>query len=108
MAKWSESKSCRIYSSGRIIKTNLWGSNRNSEGSLTMNFSGTGQETRIREWFMKGRLASTLIIPELTACGVSRLYFAKNANYSDDYRFNCANGDRQFFLAEVLIGDTID
>ena len=36
------------------------------------------------------------------------VYFAKNANYSDDYRFNCANGDRQFVLAEVLIGDTID
>ena len=36
------------------------------------------------------------------------VYFSKNANYSDDYRFNCANGDRQFFLAEVLIRDTLD
>ena len=36
------------------------------------------------------------------------VYFAKNASYSDYYRFNCANGERQFFLAEVLIGDTIE
>ena len=35
------------------------------------------------------------------------VYFAKNAGYSHNYRFNCPNGDMQFFLSEVLVGDTI-
>ena len=32
------------------------------------------------------------------------IYFAKNAMYSNDYRHNLANGDRQIFLADVLLG----
>lgn len=35
-------------------------------------------------------------------------YFAENANYSDNYSFSCTNGERQIFLARVLIGDSAD
>ena len=35
------------------------------------------------------------------------IYFAKNAKYSHDYRFNLPNGQFQFFLAEVLLGDYV-
>ena len=33
------------------------------------------------------------------------IYFAKNASYSEAYRYNLASGERQMFLAEVLLGD---
>ena len=35
------------------------------------------------------------------------VYFAKNALYSDAYRHNLPTGERQFFLAEVLLGDYV-
>lgn len=35
------------------------------------------------------------------------IYFAKNAAYSHSYSSQLPSGERQFFLAEVLIGDTI-
>ena len=33
------------------------------------------------------------------------IYFAKNAKYSNDYCFKLSSGEKQFFLAEVLLGD---
>jgi|688.fasta_scaffold2825093_2 hypothetical protein len=33
------------------------------------------------------------------------IYFAKNASYSDNYCHTLPNGDKQIFLAEVLLGD---
>jgi hypothetical protein len=33
------------------------------------------------------------------------IYFAKNASYSNEYCHILTNGDKQFFLAEVLLGE---
>ena len=33
------------------------------------------------------------------------IYFAKNASYSNFYGHNLASGEKQMFLAEVLLGD---
>jgi hypothetical protein len=35
----------------------------------------------------------------------SAIYFAKNAAYSNTYCHNLSSGEKQFFLAEVLLGD---
>ena len=36
------------------------------------------------------------------------IYFAKNALYSNSYRFNSPAGKHQFFLVEVLLGDFVE
>ena len=35
------------------------------------------------------------------------LYFAENASYSHKYSFLAANRDRTFFLAEIILGESI-
>jgi len=35
------------------------------------------------------------------------LYFAEQASYSHNYSFLAANGDRQFFLAEIILGESM-